>query len=136
MTGLRRTVEPARRDDDGHQVDASHNEEPHGSIPGPVDSAARRPGPEPGRSGAVRHPGLISLISLISADRPRCRGGSMDAAAGDGPDGGIPRAGADPAWITPGAYEVAPGVHRIPLPLPSDALRAVNVYAIEDEDGL
>jgi glyoxylase-like metal-dependent hydrolase (beta-lactamase superfamily II) len=60
----------------------------------------------------------------------------MDAAAGDGPDGGIPRAGADPAWITPGAYEVAPGVHRIPLPLPSDALRAVNVYAIEDEDGL
>ena len=27
-------------------------------------------------------------------------------------------------------------MHRIPLPLPNDALRAVNVYAIEDGDGL
>jgi glyoxylase-like metal-dependent hydrolase (beta-lactamase superfamily II) len=27
-------------------------------------------------------------------------------------------------------------VHRIPLPLPTDGLRAVNVYAIEDSDGL
>jgi glyoxylase-like metal-dependent hydrolase (beta-lactamase superfamily II) len=39
-------------------------------------------------------------------------------------------------WTAPGAFEVAPGVHRIPLPLPSDALRAVNVYAIEDPGGL
>ncbi|TDD44099.1 MBL fold metallo-hydrolase [Saccharopolyspora elongata] len=39
-------------------------------------------------------------------------------------------------WIEPGAYEVAPGVHRIPLPLPSDGLRAVNVYAIADGDTL
>jgi glyoxylase-like metal-dependent hydrolase (beta-lactamase superfamily II) len=39
-------------------------------------------------------------------------------------------------WERPGAYEVAPGVHRIPLPLPNDGLRAVNVYAIEDGDGL
>jgi glyoxylase-like metal-dependent hydrolase (beta-lactamase superfamily II) len=31
-------------------------------------------------------------------------------------------------------YGVAPGVHRIPLPLPGDALRAVNVYAIEEGD--
>ena len=31
---------------------------------------------------------------------------------------------------------MAPGVHRIPLPLPSDGLRAVNVYAIDDADGL
>jgi glyoxylase-like metal-dependent hydrolase (beta-lactamase superfamily II) len=29
-------------------------------------------------------------------------------------------------------FEVAPGVHRIPLPMPNDYLRAVNVYAIED----
>jgi glyoxylase-like metal-dependent hydrolase (beta-lactamase superfamily II) len=29
-----------------------------------------------------------------------------------------------------GAYEVIPGIHRIPLPLPTDALKAVNVYAI------
>jgi len=39
-------------------------------------------------------------------------------------------------WIGPGPETVAPGVHRIPLPLPSDGLRAVNVYAIEDGDGL
>lgn len=39
-------------------------------------------------------------------------------------------------WTEPGTYEVAPGVHRIPLPLPNDGLRAVNVYAIEDGDGL
>jgi glyoxylase-like metal-dependent hydrolase (beta-lactamase superfamily II) len=31
---------------------------------------------------------------------------------------------------------VADGVHRIPLPLPNDGLRAVNVYAIETGDGL
>lgn len=34
-------------------------------------------------------------------------------------------------WTEPGAHQVAPGVHRIPLPLPHDSLRAVNVYAIE-----
>lgn len=40
------------------------------------------------------------------------------------------------AWERPGAFEVGPGVHRIPLPLPGDALRAVNVYAISDGDGV
>src|SRR5690349_16526653 len=40
------------------------------------------------------------------------------------------------AWLEPGAFEVAPGVHRIPLPLPMDGLRAVNVYAIETGGGL
>jgi glyoxylase-like metal-dependent hydrolase (beta-lactamase superfamily II) len=39
-------------------------------------------------------------------------------------------------WTTPGVFEVAPGVHRIPLPLPNDGLRAVNVYAVEDGDGV
>lgn len=34
-------------------------------------------------------------------------------------------------WTEPGAYPVAPGVHRVPLPLPQDGLRAVNVYVIE-----
>ena len=44
----------------------------------------------------------------------------------------------DPAgdWTAPGVYRCAPGVHRIPLPLPSDGLRAVNVYALADGDGL
>ncbi len=40
------------------------------------------------------------------------------------------------AWTDPGAWEVAPGVHRIPLPLPTDGLRAVNVYVLESERGL
>jgi glyoxylase-like metal-dependent hydrolase (beta-lactamase superfamily II) len=38
-------------------------------------------------------------------------------------------------WAEPGVYQVAPGVYRIPLPLPTDGLRAVNVYAIEDGEG-
>jgi len=39
-------------------------------------------------------------------------------------------------WSEPGAWPVAEGVHRIPLPLPQDGLRAVNVYAVESEAGL
>ncbi|MEV4254255.1 MBL fold metallo-hydrolase [Spirillospora sp. NPDC049652] len=39
-------------------------------------------------------------------------------------------------WTEPGAHPVAPGVHRIPLPLPVASLHAVNVYVIEDPDGL
>ncbi|WP_375497044.1 MBL fold metallo-hydrolase [uncultured Jatrophihabitans sp.] len=38
------------------------------------------------------------------------------------------------AWENPGAFEAAAGVHRIPLPLPGDALKAVNIYAIPDGD--
>jgi glyoxylase-like metal-dependent hydrolase (beta-lactamase superfamily II) len=41
-------------------------------------------------------------------------------------------AGAPQDWTESGASEVAPGIYRIPLPLPSDALKAVNVYAIAD----
>ncbi len=41
-----------------------------------------------------------------------------------------------PDWTEPGAYPVADGIHRIPLPLPMDGLRAVNVYSIETEEGL
>jgi glyoxylase-like metal-dependent hydrolase (beta-lactamase superfamily II) len=39
-------------------------------------------------------------------------------------------------WTEPCVEEVAPGVHRIPMPLPNDGLHAVNVYAIEDGDGI
>jgi hypothetical protein len=39
-------------------------------------------------------------------------------------------------WTEPGAWQVAPGVHRIPLPLPMDGLRAINVYVMETENGL
>jgi len=38
-------------------------------------------------------------------------------------------------WDAAGVYAVAPGVLRIPLPLPDDGLRAVNVYVVESEDG-
>jgi len=36
------------------------------------------------------------------------------------------------SWDAAGAHEVGPGVYRIPLPMPDDGLRAVNVYAICD----
>jgi glyoxylase-like metal-dependent hydrolase (beta-lactamase superfamily II) len=39
-------------------------------------------------------------------------------------------------WLEEGAHPAAPGVYRIPLPLPFDGLRAVNAYAIEAPDGL
>lgn len=39
-------------------------------------------------------------------------------------------------WTSPGVEAVAPGVHRIPLPLPNDGLRAVNVYAVLDGEGV
>ncbi len=39
-------------------------------------------------------------------------------------------------WATGGPETVAAGVHRIPLPLPNDGLRAINVYALEQDDGL
>jgi glyoxylase-like metal-dependent hydrolase (beta-lactamase superfamily II) len=39
-------------------------------------------------------------------------------------------------WTEPGAWPVADGVHRIPLPLPMDGLKAINVYVITTEDGL
>lgn len=39
-------------------------------------------------------------------------------------------------WTAEGAWQVEPGIHRIPLPLPMDGLRAINVYVIETGDGL
>lgn len=42
----------------------------------------------------------------------------------------------EPSWYRSGPETVAPGLHRIPLPLPDDGLRAVNAYAIEDRGGL
>jgi glyoxylase-like metal-dependent hydrolase (beta-lactamase superfamily II) len=42
----------------------------------------------------------------------------------------------DQTWTEPGTFEVLPGVFRVPLPLPGDNLKAVNVYVIRDGDGL
>jgi glyoxylase-like metal-dependent hydrolase (beta-lactamase superfamily II) len=38
-------------------------------------------------------------------------------------------------WFDPGVFAVAPGVHRIVLPLPGDGLKAVNAYILEGDDG-
>jgi glyoxylase-like metal-dependent hydrolase (beta-lactamase superfamily II) len=40
------------------------------------------------------------------------------------------------AWIEPDVEELGAGVYRIPLPLPLDGLKAVNVYAITDPGGV
>jgi glyoxylase-like metal-dependent hydrolase (beta-lactamase superfamily II) len=40
------------------------------------------------------------------------------------------------AWIEPGVEDLGGGVYRIPLPLPMDGLKAVNVYAITDAEGV
>jgi glyoxylase-like metal-dependent hydrolase (beta-lactamase superfamily II) len=39
-------------------------------------------------------------------------------------------------WTAEGAWPVAEGIFRIPLPLPMDGLRAVNVYVITTDEGL
>lgn len=39
-------------------------------------------------------------------------------------------------WTEPGAHPVVPGVHRVPLALPIPSLHSVNVYVIEDAEGL
>jgi glyoxylase-like metal-dependent hydrolase (beta-lactamase superfamily II) len=40
------------------------------------------------------------------------------------------------AWTQPEVEDLGGGVHRIPLPLPMDGLKAVNVYAIADPGGV
>jgi len=40
------------------------------------------------------------------------------------------------AWTEPGVENLGGGVYRIPLPLPMDGLKAVNVYAITDPGGV
>ncbi len=40
------------------------------------------------------------------------------------------------AWAEPDVEDLGGGVYRIPLPLPLEGLRAVNVYAITDPSGV
>ena len=40
------------------------------------------------------------------------------------------------AWTEPGVEDLGGGVHRMPLPLPIEGLKAVNVYAIADPGGI
>lgn len=39
-------------------------------------------------------------------------------------------------WAAEGAWKVSEGLYRIPLPLPMDALKAINVYVMVSDDGL
>ncbi|MGI8668104.1 MAG: MBL fold metallo-hydrolase [Jatrophihabitans sp.] len=45
-------------------------------------------------------------------------------------------AGTRDSWVEPGPQDLGGGSYRIPLPLPNDSLRAVNVYALQVPDGL
>ena len=40
------------------------------------------------------------------------------------------------AWAEPGVEDLGNGLYRIPLPLPGDALTAVNVYAMVSDNGV
>ena len=40
------------------------------------------------------------------------------------------------AWTEPGVEDLGGGVYRIPLPIPIDGLKAVNIYAIADDQGI
>ena len=40
------------------------------------------------------------------------------------------------AWTEPGVEDLGGGIYRIPLPLPMEGLKAVNVYAITDPGGV
>ena len=42
--------------------------------------------------------------------------------------------GAD--WTELGCHQVADSIHRIPLPMPQDGLRAINVYVVQGGDGV
>lgn len=39
-------------------------------------------------------------------------------------------------WDEPGTETIVPGVHRVPLPMPEDGLRAVNCYLVQGPVGL
>ncbi|ANH38083.1 Hydroxyacylglutathione hydrolase [Nocardioides dokdonensis FR1436] len=64
-----------------------------------------------------------------STEQPRPGRGGTPTAYAVSPDSGE-------HWTAEGAWPVAPGIHRIPLPLPMDGLKAINVYTIETDDGL
>lgn len=40
------------------------------------------------------------------------------------------------SWTEAGCFPVTDGVHRIPLQMPQDGLRAINVYVLETDSGL
>ncbi|MPZ63736.1 MAG: MBL fold metallo-hydrolase [Propionibacteriales bacterium] len=83
-------------------------------------------------SGTVRGkpPNLdLDLLRRVSPNRVEAVTSSTSTAYAVSPDSGR-------YWTAEGAWQVAEGIHRIPLPLPMDGLKAINVYVIEAEHGL
>jgi hypothetical protein len=39
-------------------------------------------------------------------------------------------------WAETGPEAIADGIFRIPLPMPTDSLRAANVYALVSDEGV
>jgi len=68
---------------------------------------------------------LATSPDRVNLDRDQMRIGNMSMSGGSRDE-----------WTEPGTYEVAQDVYRIPLPLPNDGLKAVNVYAITGENSL
>ncbi len=56
-------------------------------------------------------------------------GGQVSTAYAVSPDSGE-------HWSAEGAWRVGEGIWRIPLPLPMDGLKAINVYVLETDEGL
>src|SRR5690606_322619 len=96
-----------------------------GGLPHRQDPRGRRraPGAQPrSRSAGPDARGLSRPARVVGMSNESSTQGYQSTGSG--------------TWTEPGAYEVAPGVHRIPLPLPMDGLRAVNVYVIASDEGL
>ena len=89
------------------------------------DTAAAHDAVESGVTGKV----LIDVAEPAEARGPVASFSSTPTAYAVSPDSGR-------HWAVEGAWKVADGIHRIPLPLPSDVLKAVNVYVVETDDGL
>jgi glyoxylase-like metal-dependent hydrolase (beta-lactamase superfamily II) len=79
-----------------------------------------------------------SLLAASSQDRAAERAESVRWNAMNdrtSPRGPVNARSDRTGWLQSGAFEIASDVYRIPLPLPHDGLRAVNVYAVREPAG-
>ena len=115
---------------------------PLGRVGEPEDIAAGGALPR-ARRPASTSPASCSRSTAASSSRPSTSGlpdvdpvGSARVTSA----ASTPRTPSRPTpgehWTAEGAWEVAEGIHRIPLPLPMDGLKAINVYVIQTDDGL
>src|SRR3954451_13337573 len=75
-------------------------------------------------------------VTPVSRHPGRARPVSYRAGMAEPADPDSAEEAARPSWERPGAHAGAPRIHRVPLPLPGDSLKAVNVYAVADGDGV